>query len=119
MYVIFSAQRGLFVWNPIYLFATAGLVLLVRREPALAVTALLGICMQWYLISSWHAWEQGKSFGGRMFIGCTPFFVLGILTIWSWARDKELERVAKAIACFLVVANCLLMIAYVSSWYTS
>jgi hypothetical protein len=117
--VLLSAHRGLFVWNPIFLFAVAGLVFLVKREPALAVTALLGICTQWYLIASWHAWDQGKSFGGRMFIGCTPFFVLGILALWSWARDRGLERVAVAIACLLVAANCLLMVAYVSSWYAS
>ena len=117
--VLFSFHRGLFVWHPIYLLGLAGLILLLRREPSLAMASLLGIGMQWYLISSWWAWDQGKSFGGRMFIGCTPFFVLGVLTLWRWAAERGRERVAVAVAALLVAANVALIVAYVAAWYAA
>ena len=62
----------------------------------------LGFLIQWYVVSSWWAWDQGKSFGGRMFIVCTPIFALGLALLLTRLRDTGRLRVGLAAACLLV-----------------
>lgn len=114
--VLFSGQRGLFLWHPVFLFGVAGLVILLRRHRALAVTALFGIGLQIYLVASWWAWDQGKSFGGRMFIESTPIFVLGAAALWGFARDQGRERWALVLAGVLIFANLVFIPVYVLTW---
>ena len=120
--VLFSAQRGLFTWHPVFLLAVAGSWLLARhgardraasrRRRAIAVLGLAGIAIQWLVISSWRQWTQGDAFGGRMFIVCTPIFVIGLAYLldlaarrWPWTRIV-------AGGGLLVALNLLLLVHY-------
>ncbi len=115
--VLFSAQRGLFTWHPLFLLALAGLVLIIwhsprRRERRLAALGFSGFVIQWVVISSWHDWSQGDAFGGRMFIVCSPIFVYGLAALldsatgcWPWRRIL----IGGAI---LVLLNLLLLVQY-------
>ncbi len=122
--VLFSAQRGLFTWHPVFLLAVAGLWLSARWDPprrgiatspqrgAIAMLSLVGFAIQWLVVASWHQWTQGDAFGGRMFIVCTPIFVFGLAFLldavsrrWPW------RRIAAAIG-LLVVLNFLLLVQY-------
>jgi hypothetical protein len=114
--VAFSTHRGLFVWHPVLLLSLLGLARLRGRDPRLMSVMFLGFLIQWYVVSSWWAWDQGKSFGGRMFIVCTPIFALGLALLLTRLRDASHLRVGLAAACLLVAANGALMIAYVLSW---
>jgi len=113
---MFSAHRGLFVWNPMLLFGLVGLWLLRRRDPRLLIVLLLGFAIQWYLISSWWAWDQGKSFGGRMFIVCTPIFALGLALTVGFLGEHRRLRVGLAIAAILVACNAIAITLYVLAW---
>jgi hypothetical protein len=54
--VLFSFRHGLYLWHPVLLFATGGLVLLYRRDRSLTLLLVLVLAAQLYLISAWYAW---------------------------------------------------------------
>lgn len=114
--VLLSTRRGLFVWHPVFLFAVIGLIVLGRRDRFLAWTSLIGFAIQWYLIASWWAWEQGKSFGGRMFIVCTPLFIIGIAALWDRLIDLDRRSFGIWGSTALLAANFALIPLYVLDW---
>lgn len=114
--VLFSFHRGLFVWHPIYLLGLLGLGWIFRRDRRTAVVFLLGFAIQWYLIASWWAWDQGKSFGGRMFIVCTPMIVLGLAAALQKARERGWFSAALTGGAALVAANAMFIVLYYLSW---
>ncbi len=122
--VLFSAQRGLFVWHPIFFVAVAGLWLLGRHGSStrpfaksfqggdIAALGLTGLAIQWLVISSWREWTQGDAFGGRMFIVCTPIFVFGLAALLDVAARHWPWRRILACGALLIVLNGLLLIHY-------
>ena len=110
--VLLSAARGLFTWHPVFLLAVGGLVLALRRDRTLALGAAAGLCLQWCLVSFWFDWQQGEAFGGRMFIGCTPFFVIGLAALVEWAARRWSWRAVYAAAAALIAWNALLFVEY-------
>ena len=129
--VLFSAQRGLFTWHPVFLLAVAGLWLLARhgaldqaelrpggavamppRRGAVATLGLVGIAIQWLVISSWRQWTQGDAFGGRMFIVCTPIFVFGLAYLLDRVARRWPWRRIVAGGALLVALNFLLLVHY-------
>ena len=113
---LFSAHRGLFVWNPMLLGGLLGLWLLRRRDPHLLIVLLVGFTLQLYVVSSWWAWDQGKSFGGRMFIVCTPIFALGLALLIGRLRERRSLRAGLIVAAILVALNAAAMALYVLAW---
>lgn len=110
--VLFSAFRGLFTWHPVFLLALLGLVLTYRKNRTFATLGFIGFVMQWYLISSWHSWEQGDAFGGRMFIVCTPIFVLGLASLIEWGAHRWSWVAVYVIGGLLLAWNFLLFVQY-------
>jgi hypothetical protein len=110
--VLFSEYHGLFAWHPVFLFAIVGLIMALRRYPTLAWASILGFILQWYIISSWHAWSQGDAFGGRMFIVCVPIFAVGLGYLLQWLAERRLEGVAYTVGMLLLVLNLLLLVHY-------
>lgn len=110
--VMLAPERGLLVWHPVFLGALSGLALLWRRDRRMSVLGFLAVIIQWYIIASWTDWEQGDAFGGRMFIVCTPLFVLGMGVLIEWVVMRWSWRVAAVGGVFLLVWNFLLFVEY-------
>lgn len=115
--VLFSAHRGLLTWHPVFLLGLAGLWLLAtrEREPGvrrLAALGFAGFTMQWLVVSSWHQWDQGDAFGGRMFIVCTPIFALGTAALLDVAARRWPWRRIVVGGMLLVALNLLLLVNY-------
>jgi hypothetical protein len=113
--VLFSNLHGLYTWHPLFLAATAGLVLLARRSPRERRWALLlamGLAMQVYLVGAWREWWQGDSFGGRMFISAVPIFALGLAALLDHLSRIRYLSAALAIAAALLAWNGLFMLEY-------
>lgn len=112
---LFSSARGLFVWHPIFLVALGGLWFVPRLGKAarqMTIAGIMTFLMQWYLISSWNNWWQGYAFGGRMFLVCTPFFVLGLAALVQQIRSRFDWRLPTLIALGLIGFNWLFIIQY-------
>ncbi len=110
--VLFSAQRGLFVWHPVFLLAIVGLARVARRERRLAGLCFLGLAIQWVVIAGWHDRAQGDAFGSRMFIVCTPIFVFGAAALADRAARRWPWRALVAAGVALVLLNVLLVVQY-------
>jgi hypothetical protein len=85
--VCFSADHGLFSWTPIVLLAVAGLFLLRRYDPRLAMYMAAIFMGYMYLIGCYQDWDGISSFGSRFFVSLTAIFVLGLAVFLdSFAR---------------------------------
>ena len=110
--VLFSAHRGLFLWHPIFFIALVGLWSARRFEKEFAVLGLFAFSLQWYVISSWHSWEQGDAFGGRMFIGCLPIFAFGLASCIQGLKKRHAPWLIYGAGSGLLVWNFLLFLEY-------
>ena len=79
--MLFSYRKGLFVYTPVWLLSLAGLFYLFKRNKASVVFWLGFFLALTYVLSSWHQWYYGGSFGARVFIEYYALFAipLGIL----------------------------------------
>lgn len=91
--VLFSADRGVFFWAPVLLLSLIGLVL-VRRYLRAWSTAMYVFLPVWlWVISSWHSWQFGESYGHRAFIDIFPLLGLAIAAVCSQAKSRVTKRV--------------------------
>ncbi|MDX6516129.1 MAG: hypothetical protein QOH73_1795 [Gaiellaceae bacterium] len=79
--MLFSLQRGLFLWTPLTLFATLGVVLLFfsrrERRPYLWGLSFAAFCLvAVHLVWDIH-WSGGFSFSQRFLTALFPFFLIG------------------------------------------
>ncbi len=76
--VLFSFRKGLFIYTPILIIPLFGLLRLAyKRQYYLLVTWLLFFSILTYLLSSWHSWFYGGSYGQRPYIDYyIIFFIL-------------------------------------------
>ena len=111
--VLVLPGRGMFVWHPVYALAALGLVLLARRQRAL--TALLGasFVMSVYVVAAWWGWDQGDSFGGRMFVSGMWTWGVGLAALIAAlpARPK-IVSLAWATGVILIGWNALSLLQY-------
>jgi hypothetical protein len=76
--VLFGSQNGLFLWTPITLLGTIGLI---TKKRFLLLSVFL---LELYTVASWSTWWQGASYSGRMFVSTLPILAFGIASIFSW-----------------------------------
>jgi hypothetical protein len=116
--VLFSFQKGVFVWAPLLLVAVVGLVATAVRHPnrELANASRLGLLLiagVTYLIASWQVWHMGGGFGHRGFVDLYPLFGIGL------AAALEIPRGAwgaGAIRVCLTVAVAVVNVLMLSYW---
>jgi len=107
---LFSAEVGLLRWSPIVVAALAGLVAGVRRGWPAARFGLAMIGLQIYLVASWYFVSQGHTFGNRMLVNCTVFFVVGLAGFLVTAASRPLlRRAIQSVGVVLVGINVWLM----------
>ena len=89
--ILFSYQKGLFVYTPITFIALAGcLVLLKKKEFYLFFTWITFFVILTYVLSSWEFWTYGGSFGLRAYIDFYAIFfiLLGLFieNVKTWLK---------------------------------
>jgi hypothetical protein len=96
--VLFSTNRGLFLWSPITILAVAGILLLYRSDRRLAALLLCNFALQLYVVGSWVIWSGGVSFGPRFFLNSVPAFTIGLAVVLS-ELGKRIPRSMVAALC--------------------
>jgi hypothetical protein len=106
---LFSWYHGLVTWTPLLAIALIGLVLLRKRDRALAHAGLALFAAQWLVLSVLERWFWGgASFGQRRFDSCTIFFIIGVAAF--------LERVPRWLGALTVTAaTAWTMLLFVAS----
>lgn len=117
--VLFSSDHGLLSWTPILIFAVIGLVLLYRRERALASYLLLGCLGFYYLIASYPFWDGLSSYGNRFFISLLPIFVVGLTaSVDAFAKLWTQVRTAVVAASCVIALFIIWNLAFIFQWGT-
>jgi hypothetical protein len=113
--VLFSTDRGLFIWSPIIALAVLGLLPLFRRDRRLTIFLAWSLVSQIVLISMWSAPTGAVSFGARLLLNNMPAYILGLAALAHWLLERNwpLRRLSGAVAA-LIVWNFLLMAQYVT-----
>jgi hypothetical protein len=109
--VLFSGHRGFFLWHPIALVGCLGLFRLIRQKPPVGIGLLLALILQIYLISAWHSWWQGASFGSRMLSNCALIVAVGCACAWTTFQHSR-TWIPWLVSSFLILWNMLLMVQY-------
>jgi len=110
--VLFSVRKGLFFWSPVLLVAAAGCIALRRVNSGWAITVPVTLAAQAALVSSWHWWWYGASFGHRAFVESVPLFALAFAALLERVRERWPRRVLTIVITAAVVWTFVLMIGY-------
>jgi hypothetical protein len=111
--VLFSTDRGLFMWTPLMLAAVLGWLPLWWKDRRLAALLALNFTLQLYVVASWGDWSGSAAFGQRFFTNMVPAFALGLTALLATLRRDIRLRWLAAGCAFFVVWNGLLIARYV------
>ncbi len=101
--VLFSGEKGLFVWAPLTALALLGLAAFYRRERALGLALALTFVLQALVNASVYDWWAGWGFGMRRMIELYPVFVLG-LAVWVGIPNFSGWRRAWSMLAYVLTA---------------
>ncbi len=114
--VLFGLRNSLFVWTPLALVAVGGLVLAARRGQALAIAGLVVLLGTLWIYGSWETYWLGHGFGMRGFVECSPFFFLGLASVWrrfgTGQRRRFIGRLGRGAIVLLVLWNLYFVMCY-------
>lgn len=86
--VLFSTNRGLFTWNPVFYLGLLGLLVWWKDAKRLASLFLLGFFLEVVINADVAIWWAGWSFGGRRFDSCVLFFVIGTAACFQFLKQR-------------------------------
>lgn len=114
---LFSSNHGLLSWTPIVILALAGLALLGKYDGELATCSLAAFAALYGIVEFHPDWHGLSSFGNRLFISLTPFFVLGLaVTLQEAARRFKCHETAVTSAALAIGALILWNLAFIFQW---
>jgi hypothetical protein len=107
---LLSSQAGLLRWSPIVIAALTGLLAGARRGWPAARAGIAIVVVQIYVVASWYFVTQGHTFGNRMLLNCTVFFVVGLAALFAVTASRPwLRRALQAMGVVSVGVNVWLM----------
>jgi hypothetical protein len=110
LYSLVAPDVGLIRWAPIAAVAVVGLAFGARWGWPQARWGLALLALQLYLVSSWHFYSQGHTFGNRMLVNCTVVLAVGLAALLTALGPRRtLRRAAIAAGGLLVAWNLALM----------
>ncbi|WP_043692453.1 hypothetical protein [Luteibacter sp. 9133] len=107
--VLFSYERGLFSYYPVFMVGVA--LAILQRKNAVSQAFLSLIAIFALLYGSWHAWHLGAGFGHRGFVELAPFGVVIVANALQGARPLA-KGFLFAVIGLCCLATTLAMAAY-------
>lgn len=105
--VLFSFRKGWYIYTPVMLVASVGLLLLRRHVAEMRWAVIVFFALNLYVVSSWSCWWYADSFGSRALVQCYPVMALPLGAVLCWlAQQRIWARVGgAALLLALVVLN--------------
>lgn len=110
--VLFSVRKGLFFWSPILLTVVPGLFYVRKNAGKYFTPILLFLPLNIYVISSWHSWFYGGSFGHRAFIESIPLFAICFCSLYEGSLSSLLRRIMISVTVICITLSTWLMLKY-------
>ncbi len=101
----FNSQTGFVLYTPLLILAFIGLFFFIKKQTYLGTLFSIFILLQMYLIANWSGWQQGSSFGIRMFISTYPLYAIGLSQIITLLIKKYSVKICIALMCMFVLYN--------------
>jgi hypothetical protein len=108
-HVLVSSFHGILPWMPLAVPALAGLILLARRRPRLALPLLAAFLLQVYVNGSVRDWFGGGGYGARRFSGTFVILVVGYSVLLTSATGRWGKRCISLLSGLLVLHQFLLL----------
>jgi hypothetical protein len=118
--VLFSNERGLFIWSPLSLLATMGLVSLARSHRQRSAVFLGMIALQALINGGVADWWGGWSFGMRRMTELYPVFVIGLVVFLDRVpgffrrRSALYQSAVRGLATLALVFSLLLLLSHLN-----
>lgn len=109
LYILFSTDRGLFLWSPIIILAFCGFYFLSKKSKFLFFVAISAFIVQWLINGSLNDLGGGDAYGARRFIETLPFLALALAAFWSKVKSRQLIII---ITVILLIWNMVLIQNY-------
>jgi len=97
--VLFSYEKGWFVYTPMMLLAAYGFFSLKRKGLKLVVPIVVYISVMIYVLSSWWSWWFGGSFGQRSMV---DFYGLMAIPFAAFVEEAMAKKLKRIIVLFLI-----------------
>ena len=110
--VLFSVRKGLFFWSPILLLVVPGLFYVRKGAREFFTPILFFLPINIYVISSWHSWFYGGSFGHRAFIESLPLFAICFCSLYEGLSSFLWKRCMIILSLLCVTLSTWLMLKY-------
>ncbi|NOR86842.1 MAG: hypothetical protein GQ527_04475 [Bacteroidales bacterium] len=105
--ILFSYKKGLFVYTPLTLIASAGAYFLYMKSKFEFYTLTGFFILLTYMLSSWWSWYYGGSFSSRVYIDFLPLFAILLAFILKSFTSKIWRGLFVALLFFIVILNQL------------
>lgn len=109
--VLLDPAHGLYLWAPLLLVSSVGLLVYARRDRRLGLLAL-GLLAQVAVNGSVESWTQAGAFGSRRFVGATFVFACGLAPLAAACRERFGARLMGATLALFVWWNVSLMLQF-------
>jgi hypothetical protein len=86
--VLLDQHSGLLFAAPVYALVIAGVILLWRRYPGLAVTAALVFLAIYLPAGAFGVWYGGFSSPARLLTPVVPVLAIGLAATWQWGGSR-------------------------------
>lgn len=103
--ILFSYNRGWFIFTPVALVAMAGLAGLFQQNRFRFLWLVSFLLLFIYLLSCWWVWHYASKFGQRVFIDIYPVIALLLLFLFRMARSSGARKVLSALLVMLTALN--------------
>ncbi len=116
--LLINSKIGLLWWSPGVIIGILGLVPFSKKEKSLGWYFITLFVVEYYLIASWSAWQQGESFSVRMLTSTLPFLSFGIACLFDYLKNRFNTK-TMYIICFLFILINFSLIIYFLGFYQS
>jgi len=110
--VLFSTDRGLFVWSPVLALGALGGGWLWKRDRRLTSLLTVTLALQLYVVAAWDAYSGAAAFGQRFFTNMVPAFGLGLAALLERAGQRVAWRWLVLGGLFFICWNAILLLRY-------
>jgi hypothetical protein len=114
--LVYAPGKGFWWYNPVLLLAVPGLVLLWRRDRALALAIVVLVLIRPLFYARWDAWPGGTCWGPRFLFPLCALLAIPAVEAIAWVHDRRGPPRALGGALVVTLAVASLALTVLSVW---
>jgi len=103
--VLFSYDKGWFIYTPLAFIAMAGFFPLWKVNWVAAISIASTLAAAIYFTAAWWCWDYGNAFGMRPLIDFYALLAILIAALISWSKKKSFQVISGAVLTVMVTIS--------------